>query len=256
MSDQNNSGNTPIDDLLYNNQQKFDDKTSEDLSDTIIPAYRKQPPIAIRINSLQSPQPSQILTPTPTPYTKPIMLQIQKLYEKASCYRLMHEYSEGVCNTRSKVLGYPCKLFSTVAGTLAGVNMTAERFNSPYILGTITIISSVLNMTEAFTEYAKRSQAHKEYKFKFQSILNEIEENLSLDDNSRIESVEFLKYITDRITNYMNGGSPSFTMGSEKYLQEQIKDIQFNNPFKLHKLNIKMPASPVEMMQVRGMEYV
>lgn len=185
-------------------------------------------------------------------YTFNIETQICKIYQKCQQRKFMHQYSEDASILRSKIIGYPNKLISTLSASIGAVNLVESDF-SPYTLAIFAIVSSVLNMTDAYLDYSTKIQKHKIYKSKFIALSNRIESVMVRDINRRPNGVQFLESVTKEYSEYCNGGSPPFSFGAYRALQHEIENNkEFTSIFKLQSLNhvistptITPPDTPV-----------
>lgn len=177
-------------------------------------------------------------------YTTNVELQVQKIYEKAQQRKFLHQYSQDASELRGKIIGFPNKLLSVVTGSIAGVNLVDSGF-SPYALAIMTIVSSCVNMTDAYLDYSSKIQKHKIYKSKFITLCNEIESNMVKETNRRINGVKFLDKITKDYTDFCNGSSPPLAFGAYKALQHEIENNNdFTSIFKLQSLHQVMTPPP------------
>lgn len=171
-------------------------------------------------------------------YTVHVENQINRIYEKTAQRKFLHEYSENASELRNKIICYPTRLINTVTASVAGLNMVDDNF-SVMTLSVMSIISSVLSMTNDYLSYPEKIQKHKTYKNKFIGLINYIEGIMVLPVYKRPEACTFLKRISDDYTNFTNGASPSISTFGKYALEKELK----NNPemknsiFKLQSLN-------------------
>lgn len=178
-------------------------------------------------------------------YTFNVETQICKIYQKCQQRKFLHQYSEDASSLRSKLIGFPNKLVSTLSASIGAVNLVESEF-SPYTLAIFAIVSSVLNMTDTYLDYSTKIQKHKIYKSKFITLSNKIESVMVREVNRRPNGVVFLEAITKEYSDYCNGGSPPFSFGAYNALQKEIENNkEFTSIFKLQTLNKMIHTPPI-----------
>jgi len=179
-------------------------------------------------------------------YTRAIEEQINKIYIQCQEKKFLHEYSENACLFRSKILGYPSKFLSTITASLASINLVDLSF-SPLGLAIISIVSSIVNMTDSFMDSNTKFNMHKVYKHKFHMLITNIEKEMIIERSKRMKAIDFLSQITDQYISYCNGNSPSFCIGSQNALNRELennKEID-RSIFKLHNLTHTPTSSKI-----------
>lgn len=191
--------------------------------------------------------PSPNLTPRCQSNRKNVLNQISKVYEKLVSLKFLHSQSASDCRLRQKLISFPARVISSLVGTGSAMNLIINYQNfstSDYLIGSLTIVGSVLSLTDSFTDYSTRELKHNFYKSRLIEVTNEIETKLSID--SITDQSRYLEKITSKLSHLSNGGSPPFTHNAHRRLQEQVEKLEdkdFEVPLAVHKLKYALDAS-------------
>lgn len=190
---------------------------------------------------------SQHITPKSMTNRKNVLSQISRIYEKLVSLKYLHSQSASDCILRQKLISFPARIISSLVGSGSAMNLILnyQTFDtSNYIIAILTILGSILSLTDSFVDYNTRVLKHEFYKSSLVEITNEIETKLSI-DNIRDHS-RYLEKITQKLSHLSNGGSPPFTKNSHKKLKEELErldDKDFEVPLSVHKLKYALEKS-------------
>lgn len=206
------------------------------IPDIVIDRQQESPPLEIHPALLVD---NDANKPT-TPNRKTVLKQISKVYEKLVSLKFLHAQSATDCRFRSKLISFPSRVISSLVGTGSAMNLIINHTTfkpEDYVIATITIIGSILSLTESFTDYATKELNHNFYKTRLIEATNDIETKLSIDTDHG--SSQYLEKLTQLLSNLSTG--PPFTNNAQQKLNSIIDDMtekDWERPLAVHKLKM------------------
>lgn len=189
-------------------------------------------------------------------YTNLVENQISNLYEKINSLKMLHNFSSEIIKKRKKYIYLPSRILAGLIGSGSAIDiiMNFKTFGvSNYVLSIITIISSLFNIIDSFSDYSTKEYKHGVYISRLEELAQEVELNMSLPFEDRHEGISFLTQVGLKFSHLSNGSSPEILDKANELLEKEIeeKGLTFNIPFSLHKLEEQLNPQSITPRSVQ-----
>jgi len=125
--------------------------------------------------------------------------------DHASCYQWMHERSRQLQSKNNLRMKLPAIILSTLTGTasfglgsLFGDN-NSSKTTAQMVIGSISIIVGVIGTLDTFFQYAQSSEMHNTAAVNWGNFQRNIEFQMKLHPNERIDAMPFLKMMQNEM---------------------------------------------------------
>ena len=129
--------------------------------------------------------------------------------DQAKCFEWMHTESFSMYDTKSRIIIISSNILTAISGlsnVIAG-GLTVNGFSLAYVFGSLSIVISITNMLQEKLAYAKLALEHQQYSVLWGIIRRKIEEELSIQPESRRDCRTFLKFLRQDINKVSMDGS-------------------------------------------------
>jgi hypothetical protein len=130
-------------------------------------------------------------------WSKEIDTLLTSWCDNAKCFEWMHSETSIDYLKRSKIFMIIINLLTAVSGLsniIAG-NVNIGGFQLIWIFGSISILTSTLNILQDKLAYQPLAESHKKFASQWSIIISKIEEIVALPPNARRDCKTFMKYI-------------------------------------------------------------
>jgi hypothetical protein len=130
-------------------------------------------------------------------WTKEIDVLLATWCDNAKCYEWMHGETSIDYQKKSKIFIIVINLLTAISGLsniIAG-NISINGFQLIWIFGSISILTSTLNILQDKLAYTSLGESHRKFASQWSIIISKIEEIVALPPSSRRDCKTFLRYI-------------------------------------------------------------
>ena len=174
--------------------------------------------------SQQNPEEIEI---TNIQWTKEIDLLLAGWCDNAKCFEWMHSETSIDYLRRSKIFIVVINLMTAVAGLsniIAG-NISINGFQLIWVFGSISILTSTLNILQDKLAYQALAESHKKFASQWSIIISKIEEVVAIPPNNRKDCKTFLRYIKYDINQVTLDGNNLIPKNIRDLCYEKFKNI-------------------------------
>jgi hypothetical protein len=199
-------------------------------------------------------------------WNKRTELFLQKIHEKTSAYRWMHDQEYNNCDRINDLYSsIEVILFSILAILQSGTFVTFisggnfDDNKKVYIILNVIImafivITSIVTGLKNNGEYKKKEQQHKYISTKFYEISLEIQYQFTLDMSRRDGDKEFLSKIINKFNDLLQLSLPISKKVITKFLQMKEGGNDIMMPINMNDININDDEIEIEMRDVNNVE--
>jgi len=147
--------------------------------------------------------------------------------DNAKCFEWMHGETSIDYLKRSKIFMIVINLLTAVSGLsniIAG-NISINGFQLIWIFGSISILTSTLNILQDKLSYSSLSESHRKFASQWSIIISKIEEIVTLPPNARRDCKTFLRYIKTDINQVTIDGNNLIPKYIRDLCYEKFKNI-------------------------------
>lgn len=147
--------------------------------------------------------------------------------DNAKCFEWMHSETSIDYLKRSKIFIVVINLLTAVAGLsniIAG-NIIINGFQLIWIFGSISILTSTLNILQDKLAYQSLAESHKKFAFQWSIIISKIEEIVALPPYSRRDCKTFMRYIKIDINQVTIDGNNLIPKNIRDLCYEKFKNV-------------------------------
>ena len=130
-------------------------------------------------------------------WTKEIDTLLASWCDNAKCFEWMHGETSIDYLKKSKIFMIIINLLTALSGLsniIAG-NISINGFQLIWIFGSISILTSTLNILQDKLSYQPLAESHKKFASQWSIIISKIEEVIALPSSSRRDCKTFMRYI-------------------------------------------------------------
>jgi hypothetical protein len=130
-------------------------------------------------------------------WTKEIDLLLATWCDNAKCFEWMHGETSIDYQKRSKIFMIIINILTAVCGLsniIAG-NIVINGFQLIWVFGSVSILTSTLNILQDKLAYSSLSEAHRKFASQWSIIISKIEEIVAIPPTGRRDCKTFLRYI-------------------------------------------------------------
>jgi len=130
-------------------------------------------------------------------WTKEIDTLLASWCDNAKCFEWMHGETSIDYLKKSKIFMILINLLTALSGLsniIAG-NISINGFHLIWIFGSISILTSTLNILQDKLSYQPLAESHKKFASQWSIIISKIEEVIALPPNARRDCKTFMRYI-------------------------------------------------------------
>jgi hypothetical protein len=160
-------------------------------------------------------------------WTKEIDILLTSWCDNAKCFEWMHGETSIDYLKRSKIFMVIINLLTAVSGLsniIAG-NIIINGFQLIWIFGSVSILTSTLNILQDKLAYQPLAEAHRKFAAQWSIIISKIEEIVALPPNVRRDCKSFLKYIKADINQVTIDGNNLIPKNIRDACYEKFKNI-------------------------------
>jgi hypothetical protein len=163
----------------------------------------------------------------PLYWTKEIDILLASWCDNAKCYEWMHSETSIDYLKRSKVFMVVINLLTALSGLsniIAG-NISINGFQLIWVFGSISILTSTLNILQDKLAYQSLAESHKKFASQWSIIISKIEEIVALPPNVRRDCKTFLRYIKVDINQVTIDGNNLIPKNIRDACYKKFKDV-------------------------------
>ena len=161
-------------------------------------------------------------------WTKEIDVLLASWCDNAKCFEWMHSETSIDYLKRSKIFMVVINLLTAVSGLsniIAG-NITINGFQLIWIFGSISILTSTLNILQDKLAYQPLAESHRKFAAQWSTIISKIQEVVLLPPSGRKDCKTFLKYIKADINQVTIDGNNLIPKNIRNECYEKFKNVQ------------------------------
>ena len=134
---------------------------------------------------------------------------VKKIGEQSLSYQWLHRRSEDIYNYWNNYLAIPSIVLSTITGA-GSIGFGDDGRDASLILGSLSIVVSIISTLNSYFGYAKRSEAHRITAIHYSKLYLQISIEMSLPRERRMNVKDFLKGIQEQMIR-LNEVSPNIS---------------------------------------------
>ena len=160
-------------------------------------------------------------------WSKEIDTLLTSWCDNAKCFEWMHSETSIDYLKRSKIFMIVINLLTAVSGLsniIAG-NVSIGGFQLIWIFGSISILTSTLNILQDKLAYQPLAESHKKFASQWSIIISKIEEIVALPPSSRRDCKTFLRYIKADINQVTLDGNNLIPKSVRDACYEKFKNV-------------------------------
>jgi hypothetical protein len=160
-------------------------------------------------------------------WTKEIDTLLASWCDNAKCFEWMHGETSIDYQRRSKIFMIVINILTAVCGLsniIAG-NIIINGFQLIWIFGSISILTSTLNILQDKLAYSSLSESHRKFASQWSIIISKIEEIVALPPSSRRDCKTFLRYIKADINQVTLDGNNLIPKHIRDACYEKFKNV-------------------------------
>jgi hypothetical protein len=160
-------------------------------------------------------------------WTKDIDILLASWCDNAKCFEWMHGETSIDYLKRSKIFMVIINLLTALSGLsniIAG-NIIINGFQLIWVFGSISILTSTLNILQDKLAYQPLAEAHRKFASQWSLIISKIEEIVALPPGARRDCKTFLKYIKADINQVTIDGNNLIPKNIRDACYEKFKNI-------------------------------
>jgi hypothetical protein len=160
-------------------------------------------------------------------WSKEIDTLLASWCDNAKCFEWMHSETSIDYLKRSKIFMIIINLLTAVSGLsniIAG-NVSIGGFQLIWIFGSISILTSTLNILQDKLAYQPLAESHKKFASQWSIIISKIEEIVALPPSSRRDCKTFLRYIKADINQVTLDGNNLIPKSVRDACYEKFKNV-------------------------------
>jgi len=160
-------------------------------------------------------------------WTKEIDMLLSSWCDNAKCFEWMHSETSIDYLKRSKIFMVVINLLTAISGLsniIAG-NIIINGFQLIWIFGSISILTSTLNILQDKLAYQSLAESHKKSAAQWAIIISKIEEIIALPPNSRRDCKTFMRYIKLDINQVSIDGNNLIPKNIRDLCYEKFKNV-------------------------------
>jgi hypothetical protein len=125
---------------------------------------------------------------------------LQRWLKRARESSFSHYAAEQRYFKTNLLIGVPATVFSAIVGTTVFASLEKDiDFRVKLLVGTISIIASILTGLQTFLRYSERAERHRKAGGNYSSIRRVIEQNLVFDDKITHDAVDGIRKQLDSV---------------------------------------------------------
>jgi hypothetical protein len=156
--------------------------------------------------------------------------------DHASCYQWMHERSRQLQSNKNLRMKIPAIILSTLTGTasfglgsLFGDN-SASKTTAQMVIGSVSIIVGVIGTLDTFFQYAQSCEMHNTAAVNWGNFQRNIEFQMKLHPNERIDSMPFLKMMQNEMNRLIEQSPALLTCVLKEFQTKFEKNTDLKKP--------------------------
>jgi len=160
-------------------------------------------------------------------WTKEIDTLLTSWCDNAKCFEWMHGETSIDYQRRSKIFMIVINILTAVCGLsniIAG-NIIINGFQLIWIFGSISILTSTLNILQDKLAYSSLSESHRKFASQWSIIISKIEEIVALPPSNRRDCKTFLRYIKADINQVTLDGNNLIPKHIRNACYEKFKNV-------------------------------
>ena len=160
-------------------------------------------------------------------WTKEIDILLASWCDNAKCFEWMHGETSIDYQKRSKIFMIIINILTAVSGLsniIAG-NIIINGFQLIWIFGSVSILTSSLNILQDKLSYSSLSESHRKFASQWAIIISKIEEIVALPPSSRRDCKTFLRYIKADINQVTLDGNNLIPKHIRDACYEKFKNV-------------------------------
>ena len=160
-------------------------------------------------------------------WTNEIDILLATWCDNAKCFEWMHGETSIDYQKRSKIFMVIINILTAVSGLsniIAG-NISINGFQLIWVFGSISILTSTLNILQDKLAYSSLSEAHRKFASQWSIIISKIEEIVALPPSGRRDCKTFLRYIKADINQVTLDGNNLIPKYIRNSCYEKFKNI-------------------------------
>jgi len=160
-------------------------------------------------------------------WTKEIDVLLSSWCDNAKCFEWMHSETSIDYLKRSKIFMVVINLLTALSGLsniIAG-NISINGFQLIWIFGSISILTSTLNILQDKLAYQPLAESHRKFAAQWSIIISKIQEIVLLPPNGRKDCKTFLKYIKSDINQVTIDGNNLIPKNIRDACYEKFKNV-------------------------------
>ena len=161
-------------------------------------------------------------------WTKEIDMLLASWCDNAKCFEWMHSETSIDYLNRSKIFMVVINLLTAISGlsNIITGNISINGFQLVWIFGSISILTSTLNILQDKLAYQPLAESHKKFASQWSIIRSKIEEVVALPPYGRRDCKTFLRYIKADINQVTIDGNNLIPKPIRDLCYEKFKNIQ------------------------------
>jgi len=160
-------------------------------------------------------------------WTKEIDILLTSWCDNAKCFEWMHGETSIDYLKRSKIFMVAINLLTAISGLsniIAG-NVSINGFQLIWVFGSISILTSTLNILQDKLAYQPLAESHKKFASQWSIIISKIEEIVALPPSGRRDCKTFLRYIKADINQVTIDGNNLIPKNIRDACYEKFKNV-------------------------------
>ena len=156
--------------------------------------------------------------------------------DNAACYQWMHDRSRQIQSTNNLRMKIPAIILSTVTGTasfglssLFGGNDSSKTI-AQMVIGSISIFVGVIGTLDTFFQYAQSSEIHSTAAVNWGNFQRNIEFQMKLHPNERIDAMAFLKMMQNEMNRLIEQSPPILNCVLKEFQIKFDKNVELKKP--------------------------
>lgn len=161
-------------------------------------------------------------------WTKEIDTLLTTWCDNAKCFEWMHGETSIDYQKRSKIFMVVINILTAVCGLsniIAG-NVIINGFQLIWIFGSVSILTSTLNILQDKLAYSSLSESHRKFASQWSIIISKIEEVVALPPSGRRDCKTFLRYIKADINQVTIDGNNLIPKHIRDACYDKFKDVR------------------------------
>jgi len=160
-------------------------------------------------------------------WTKEIDILLASWCDNAKCFEWMHSETSIDYLNRSKIFMVVINLLTAISGlsNIITGNISINGFQLVWIFGSISILTSTLNILQDKLAYQPLAESHKKFASQWSIIRSKIEEVVALPPYGRRDCKTFLRYIKADINQVTIDGNNLIPKSIRDLCYEKFKNI-------------------------------